>query len=120
MFACREFATTSRLNLKSPRIGCDLCSLLGRGVAKGARCPNLSDYHEGILMQARIGFAFAIALVSLLAGCGGKDEVKKNEGKIVNVAPTAATPPGGAAPASGSPAAANQPLPPPPIPKINE
>ena len=71
-------------------------------------------------MLARFSGAFGIVMAALLVGCDGKGEVKKNEGKIENVAPTAATPPGGTAPAAGSPAATNQPKPPPPIPKINE
>lgn len=69
-------------------------------------------------MQARFGFLLTVVVAAFLAGCGGKEEVKKNEGTIVNVAPTAASPPGGGAD-SGAPAP-NQPLPPPPIPKINE
>ena len=71
-------------------------------------------------MLARFGFVFALALMVALAGCGGKEEVKKNEGTIVNVPPTAAVPPGGASPKTSGPAATNQTKPPPPIPKINE
>ena len=71
-------------------------------------------------MLARFSFALAMALMAALAGCGGKDEVKKNEGTIVNVPPTAAAPPGGAGPKTSGPGATNQTKPPPPIPKINE
>ena len=75
---------------------------------------------KGILMLARFSFVFAMALTAVLAGCGGKEEVKKNEGTIVNVPPTAAAPPGAPAPTTGGPAVTNQAKPPPPIPKINE
>ena len=71
-------------------------------------------------MLARFSFVFAMALMAALAGCGGKEEVKKNEGTIVNVPPTAAAPPGGAGPKTSGPGATNQTKPPPPIPKINE
>jgi hypothetical protein len=71
-------------------------------------------------MLARFSFVLAMALMAALAGCGGKEEVKKNEGTIVNVPPTPAAPPGGASPKTGGPAATNQTKPPPPIPKINE
>jgi hypothetical protein len=71
-------------------------------------------------MLARFGFVLAMALMVVLAGCGGKEEVKKNEGTIVNVPPTPAAPPGGASPKTSGPAATNQTKPPPPIPKINE
>ena len=70
-------------------------------------------------MLARFSFVFAMALMAGLAGCGGKEEVKKNEGTIVNVPPTPAAPPGGAGPKTVAPAT-NQTKPPPPIPKINE
>ena len=70
-------------------------------------------------MLARCSFVFAMALTAALAGCGGKEEVKKNEGTIVNVPPTPAAPPGGASPTTSGPAT-NQTKPPPPIPKINE
>ena len=69
-------------------------------------------------MLARFGFAFVIVLATVLVGCGGKEEVKKNEGTLVHTMPTAGTPAGGA-PAPGAPAAgaANAP---PAMPAINE
>ena len=70
-------------------------------------------------MLARCSFAFAIALATVFAGCGGKEEVKKNEGKLVNTPPTSVSAPSGGTTASGEPAA-NKAVAPPPIPKINE
>ena len=43
---------------------------------------------KGLLMPARLRFACAITLAAVLGGCGGKQEVKKNEGTIVNTPPT--------------------------------
>jgi len=59
-------------------------------------------------MLVRFCFYFAIAAFPLLAGCGGKAEVKKNEGKIELVAPVSAGAPGagGAAGAGGAPGGA--------------
>ena len=71
-------------------------------------------------MFARILFAVAIAVFPLLAGCGGKAEVKKNEGKIDLVAPNSAGAPGagGAAPGGAAtptpPGASAPPVPTPP------
>lgn len=42
------------------------------------------------------------ALFITITGCGGKPEVKKNEGVIVNTMPGAAGGPGGAAPSGGA------------------
>ena len=68
-------------------------------------------------MLARYSLVFAITLIVLLAGCGGKEEVKKNEGPIVNVPPTSSPVSGGP---SGAAVPGNVSTPPPPIPKINE
>ena len=79
-------------------------------------------------MSARFGFLVAAVLAAFLIGCGGKEEVKKNTGTITNVAPTAAGAPGagggggaagGGSATSGAPAA-GQPMPPPPIPMIEQ
>jgi hypothetical protein len=56
------------------------------------------------------GPVFAIILAVTLIGCGGKDEVKKNEGTFVNTPPTKA-----GAPAAGDGANKSQPPPVPPI-----
>lgn len=52
-------------------------------------------------MPARILFAVAITAFPLLAGCGGKANVKKNEGKIELVAPSSAGAPGAGGAATG-------------------
>ena len=68
-------------------------------------------------MLARFGFAFAILLATVLAGCGGKAEVKKNEGKLVNTMPSAGGAPGGGAPGAPAKGAAEAP---PAIPPLKE
>jgi hypothetical protein len=67
-------------------------------------------------MLARFGFAFTIVLATVLAGCGGKEEVKKNEGTLTNKMPTGGTPGGPAGGATG----AGKSEAPPPIPAIQE
>jgi len=68
-------------------------------------------------MLNRCGFVVVITVAAFLTGCGGKEEVKKNEGTIVNTPPTAVS--GSAGTTSGAPAT-NKANPPPPIPKIVE
>ena len=69
-------------------------------------------------MRTRLGPLFATTLAVALLGCGGTDEVKKNEGTIVNTPPvTAGAPAGGSAADSGpAPNTAKAPA----IPPIND
>lgn len=54
-------------------------------------------------MSVRIVALLSLASAFFLTGCGGKEEVKKNEGVIVNTMPGAAGAPGGSAPSGGAP-----------------
>jgi hypothetical protein len=63
-------------------------------------------------MLARICFVVAIAAFPLLAGCGGKAEVKKNEGKIDLVAPSSEGAVGAGGATTGVPNGAAPPTPP--------
>jgi len=65
-------------------------------------------------MLTRCGLFVVFAMAAFLTGCGGKEEVKKNEGTIVNTPPASV----GAGAAPGAPAT-NTAKPPPP-PKIND
>lgn len=56
-----------------------------------------------------------LLLTLAIVGCGGKEEVKKNEGQIVSTPPTSAPGPGGTIQDGGA-----KEVSPPPIPPINE
>lgn len=58
-------------------------------------------------MVVRIFSVLTLTTALVFTGCGGKDEVKKNEGVIVNTMPGAASGPGGPAPGGGPPPTSN-------------
>ena len=75
---------------------------------------------KGFLMRTRFTWMAAALMVVALAGCGGKDEVKKNEGTIVNTPPASAKAPSRDAPGGTASGGEANKVTAPPTPAIND